>query len=121
MNKTNGTKRRLLLFVLCASGFFAGTAGAHPPSEVDLKYAPQDGTLTIAALHNVQNPADHYIKEYVIRVDGKEVEKVELTSQTTPQESDLVTKLPNLAKGSVIEVTAECNKFGERKASLTVE
>ncbi len=121
MNKTNGTKTGLLLFALCVSGLFAGVAWGHPPSEVDLKYASQDGILTIAALHSVQNPADHYIKEYVIKVDGKEVEKVTLTSQTTPQESDLVTKLPNLAKGSVIEVTAECNKFGERRASLTVE
>ncbi len=100
---------------------FTGAVWAHPPSSVELTFTPGDMNLVIVARHNVQDPSTHYIKEYIIEVDGKEIQRIEMTRQENTDDSTATVNLPNVVKGSVIKVTGECNKFGENSASLTVE
>ena len=52
---------------------------------------------------------------------AKEIEKKELTSQSSADTEVYEIILPGLKKGSVIEVETKCNQFGRKKGKLTVE
>ena len=112
--------KKMILFAMFFF-LFTSAAWAHPPSSVELSFTPGDMNLVIVAKHTVQDPSSHFIKEYIIEVDGKEVQRLEMTRQENTDDSTATVSLPNVAKGSVIKVTAECNKFGAGSASITVE
>ncbi|HOY39776.1 MAG: hypothetical protein KBB11_03825 [Bacteroidales bacterium] len=106
----------LTLFVLASLPFLIF---AHPPKKVKLNYTP--GELVIEVIHPVKDAAQHYIDQITILIDGKEYKILKYSSQTTNESLIIEVKVPDLQKGSVIQVKANCNKMGLKSGKLKVK
>lgn len=100
----------------------ASVAGwTHPPSELAIVYERDGGVLTVTASHRVGDGKTHYIKEFVLFIDGKKVESVTPSEQKDTAEAVATYKAGDLAKGTVVEAEAVCNKFGKIKEKIVIE
>lgn len=103
----------ILIVILCIA-----SVNAHPPSNLLILYNP-DNILNVTITHQVADVIDHHIKAVTIGVDGKQKKTYEYTSQ--PDLNEFTYSYPVLAeKGSTVQVTAECNKFGSLTRSITI-
>jgi len=112
-------KKILLAIILLAA--VPAIMNANPARKVTLKYDTESEKLTITILHPVRDTVTHYISEITILVDDQEIETKELTSQSSADSEVYEITLPNLKKGTKIEVQTKCNQFGRKKGKLTVE
>ncbi len=112
-------KRILLALILLA--VVPVVMNANPARKVTLKYDNETEKLTITILHPVRDTVKHYISEIAILVNDKEIEKKELTSQSSADTEVYEIILPDLKKGTKIEVQAKCNQFGRKTGKLTIK
>ena len=110
--------KNLFLFILF-SIFIGFAAQAHPASKVVVSY--KDGKLSIEAKHKVKDAADHYIKEVVVYVNGKEYKTLTFTKQASLEMEKIVIDFPEFKEGDVVEVKTTCNKFGTKTGKLTIK
>jgi hypothetical protein len=115
--KMNRKKLTALLFALAVG--LAFPALAHPPSDIVLDFNPKTATLNVKVMHNVMDPAMHYIKTVTVTVDGKEAAVKKITSQTSKATQETAIELKGVTKGSKITVKAECSIAGSKQAELT--
>jgi len=106
----------LLLFLM-----IPGILWAHPASSLDLTYDKDSSILEVVASHGVSDVSSHYIDRFEVFLDGKRYCELEVVQQFSLTEAVALFKLPVLKSGVLIEVEVDCNKFGKRKASVTVE
>lgn len=110
--------KKLFLFILFS--FFIGFAAqAHPASKVIVTY--KDGKLTVQANHKVKDATDHYIKEVIVYVNGKEYKTLTFTKQNSLEMETIVIDFPEYKEGDVVEVKTTCNKFGSKTGKLTIK
>jgi len=110
--------KKLFLFILF-SIFIGFAAQAHPASKVVVGY--KDGKLAIEAKHKVKNASEHYIKEIVVMVNGKEYKTLTFTKQNSLDKEMIVLDFPEFKEGDVVEVKTTCNKFGSKTGKLTIK
>jgi len=99
--------------------FFPLSSVAHGPSNVALSYDTAGQTLTVTITHSVSKPGGHFIDRVIVSKNGQEVLTQTYTSQPDALTFAYSYEIP-AAPGDVFEVKAKCNKFGSRKATLTV-
>lgn len=109
-------KTRLLLIVLVA--LVPLNLFAHAPKNLKLNYKAEEGKLEILIPHKVKKVEAHYIDVLTIWVDGEEYKTLTYDKQSTKESHELSIDL-KLEKGSTVEVKAECNKMGSKKAKFT--
>ncbi|MGD2250901.1 MAG: hypothetical protein PVF58_21080 [Candidatus Methanofastidiosia archaeon] len=90
---------------------------AHAPSEMTLEYDLDSQVLTVTIVHNVSDPASHYIFNIEIQVNTTET--YEYTNQPTESEFSYTYNVP-ASQGDTIMVIAECNLGGSMTQSLVV-
>jgi desulfoferrodoxin (superoxide reductase-like protein) len=120
INQTHYIMKKIL-FTLILLAALPLAMNANPARKVTLKYDAETEKLTVTILHPVRDTVKHYISEISILVDDKEIEKKELTGQSSADTEVYEITLPGLTKGSVIEVETKCNQFGRKKGKLTVK
>lgn len=91
---------------------------ADPAKKVNLTYS--NGKLKIEAIHKVNDVTTHYIDQIIIIVDGKVVQTLKPTKQSS-NESELVEIAVQAKKGSKIEVKTRCNQFGNKSGSIVIQ
>lgn len=102
-------------------GLFPAFLLANPPRNVEATLNKENGKWNIVAEHPVRDSVDHYIKLYTITVDNKEVKTVEFTVQATKEKQIKEVAIPEIKKGSKVEIKATCNKFGSKTLKFTAE
>lgn len=107
-------KRLLVLLALTTATFLV--ASAHPPKQIKLSL--EHNVLTADILHPVGDPADHYISQIIVKIDGKVVNESDLKRQTDKNHELITLEIPT--DGKEIEVTATCNKFGSKIQKLSI-
>ena len=109
-----------LCFALVAATLiltYPAVSEAHPPSDVVLTYDSPSQSLQVKITH--KSPwTSHYIKKVIVK-KNETVEEHEYTGQPDQNEFTYTYKLATVP-GDVIEVTAICNIFGSKKATLTI-
>lgn len=98
-----------------------GAILAHPPSDLTLSYDPATQILDVLAKHNVKNPESHFIDEFKVFVDDKQIYELGTSVQFSESTARALFYLPDLKAGTEITVEAECSKFGSRKQSIKVK
>ncbi|MDD5079582.1 MAG: hypothetical protein PHH68_04560 [Candidatus Omnitrophica bacterium] len=93
---------------------------AYPHSPYGITIAVNAQTVNIKVYHPVSEPASHYIKKVVVRVNGAEVKTDEFISQTGNYQS-LELEIPGLKKGDSLVITAYCSRYGELTRDTKVE
>ncbi|HNR28329.1 MAG TPA: desulfoferrodoxin family protein [Bacteroidales bacterium] len=94
---------------------------ANPAHKVTLVYDAETAKLSVTIVHPVMDTEKHFISEITVLVGDKEIEKKELTKQSTKESETYEITLPGLSKGNVITVEAKCNQFGRKSGKLTIK
>jgi len=93
---------------------------AHPAKSVSATYNATTGKLKISAVHQVKDVTNHYIITMVISVDGKVVKTLTYTKQSSTESQDDEVAVPEIKKGSKVDVKTKCNKFGTKSVSIVI-
>jgi hypothetical protein len=112
---------RYLAAFLLGFTLLCGFAGAHSPSDVEVKYNELSGELAVTVVHQVENPGTHYVKHVTVRLGTMVLADSSYTSQPDGSSFTYNFSLPQL-KGSVGEISVEvkCNQFGSRSGILVL-
>ena len=105
-----------LIIALCIS---AAPAGAHSPAAMSLAYNETAGELGVTITHQVIDPATHYVREVVVRVDGQTVKTIPYTSQ--PSSTTFSYSYPlQVQAGNSVKVDVSCILGGSITRTLLV-
>jgi hypothetical protein len=117
-------KRYVTLLLLFASFLLfslPAVSMAHPPSGIRVEYDGEARILEVTATHGVGDPADHFVKEFRIFVNGDMMFTLESRMQTSSSEGKAVFLIPWLEGGEEVRVEAQCNKVGTLKKVFVIE
>ncbi len=112
---------RKLYALMFAALFLTCIAGAHPASGIKLSYNNAEGVLRVSVAHSVKDAGSHYLSKITVSINGEEAVLHRLKGQNSDEGLELRYYLPGMKKGDKITVTAVCNKFGSKKASLKID
>jgi desulfoferrodoxin (superoxide reductase-like protein) len=76
--------------------------------------------LTIKVLHQVKDPADHFIRRIGIKTNDNVAVSIDYTRQTDKEGLDEAFTFSKICEGSKISVKATCNKFGMIERSFEI-
>ncbi|PKN38816.1 MAG: hypothetical protein CVU62_01035 [Deltaproteobacteria bacterium HGW-Deltaproteobacteria-2] len=108
----------VLLFVLMVFCLYPQISYANAPQDVKLEYNASTQNLAVTITHNSSSSGFHYIKN----IETKKNSVVLSTEKYDSQPAGTFTynyKVPAIA-GDKLEVTATCNFFGSKTATITV-
>jgi desulfoferrodoxin (superoxide reductase-like protein) len=108
----------VLLFVLMIFCFSPCVSYANAPQDVKLEYNALTQNLAVTITHNSSASGFHYIKYVEIKKNSVVFNTVEYDSQPAGTFTYNY-KVPAMA-GDKLEVTASCNLFGSKTATITV-
>lgn len=114
-------KKTLIIFIMGAACIFSfpWTAMAHPPKTISAEYDPATQNLTIRIDHGSFAPAMHYINKVEIKKNGETVLSKSYKGQPDKNPFDYIYNIP-AREGDVFDVTATCNLYGSKTASIKV-
>ncbi len=110
-------KKLMFLFILTV----AMTLTAHAPSDMTLTYEPETNLLTVEIDHGVRDTDRHYIDNVKLTNEGKEVIIHNISRQENEKGITLIYRIPDIAAGSVLSVTATCNRIGRMTRSIEIQ
>lgn len=110
-----------MCFLLGFLGVLVSQVWSHAPSKVTMAPSGEAGKWKVTAEHSVADSTSHYIELITVMVDGKELKKLELKKQSLKAREVQEVVLPQIRKGSKVEVRAKCNKLGAKTYSFTAE
>lgn len=100
----------------------AGSALAHPPSQILAQFSAETHVLEIRIPHSVADAkGDHYISEVRVFRNGEEIIVQYIASQFSPQEQRVQYLVIDAQKGDTLTIHARCNKFGDKRIDLVIE
>ncbi len=122
-NKLINTPMKKSLFTLLLLMVLPLVMNANPARKVTMAYDAETAKLSVTIVHPVMDTdtEKHFISEITVLVGDKEIEKKELTKQSTKESESYEITLPGLSKGNVITVEAKCNQFGRKSGKLTIK
>jgi len=112
----------MLFFLLLSLVLALGPAmvWGHGPKDITLAYDTGSRTLRVTLTHTVSNPHKHYIQTVSITRNGELIATHEYTGQ--PDSSPFTyTYTIEAEPGDMIEATADCNYFGSKTGTLTLD
>ena len=106
--------------VILAVAASASVVFAHPPSDLNLEYDPQNNVLHVSMTHVISGSMrEHHIREISLFKNETEYSKHFFAKQTSG--SQHIADLPLVAKtGDEIRIKAVCKKAGYAEAVLTI-
>ena len=96
------------------------TAESHPPSNLNLEYTGEDGTLTVKIGHRVGNPSRHYVEKISIFKNGNRLLEKDYSEQPSREGGEYEYTI-DVKTGDRIEVKGTCNRFGDISRSIVIE
>jgi len=112
---------RNFLLVLIFATAWAIPAWAHPPSKVDVAYDQALKQVKAIIMHDVSNPAAHYIFKADLIINGKIVQEQKFERQQDNSQEKVVFDAVELRPGDTVEVAGYCNISGKRSGSIKAE
>ena len=98
-----------------------GIALTHPPSDIQLQYDKKTNVLTVTALHQVRDSKQHYINEVDIWLDNTQIVTQKFSSQCDNTKQMAQYLVIDAKPGSIIKVSATCNRGGTLEKTLKVQ
>jgi len=112
--------RRITLFAILFL-FIATIAYAHPPSDIIITYDAANRILHAVIIHNVSNPANHYINKVDIGINGKEVIEHVISKQDNNTSQTVSYLIPDVKAGDKLSVEAYCSISGKLEKEIQVK
>lgn len=112
---------RKITAILIGLFLFSATVYAHPPQEIQVAYDAKTKMLSAVIVHNVSNPATHFIKHVDIALNGKEIIKQEVSRQDNNVSQSVIYVIPDARTGDVISVEGYCSISGKLSKEIKVQ
>jgi len=94
---------------------------AHPPSSVEVNFAPESKQLIISISHKVRNTARHFINKIEVLLNGQQIIVHKVSKQSSSATEKVSYVIPDAMEGDLITVKASCNIAGIRKGEIKVQ
>ena len=111
---------RQAIVVLIGIFLFSATAYAHPPQDITITFDVKTGMLTAVIMHNVSNPAAHFIEEVDVSINGHEIIKQKISRQNNNVSQSVAYFIPDARIGDVISVEGYCSISGKLMKEIKV-
>jgi len=108
---------KVLCWTVLLSLGFCGLLFSHPPVDIETKVSGTQIDITVN--HPVGDPNTHYIDKIEVFLNGIKVSEQSFKQQDGNFQKTTVT-VPSLKKGDAVEVSANCNRFGNLRKSTAV-
>lgn len=95
-------------------------AYAHPPSGIIITFDPKTRILNAVIMHEVSNPANHFINRVDIALNGKEIIEHTLSRQDNNVSQTVAYLIPDAKTGDILSVEAYCSISGKLKKEIIV-
>ena len=96
-------------------------AYAHPPSGIIITFDPKTKILNAVIMHEVSNPAKHFISRVDIALNGREIIEHTLSRQDNNLSQSAAYLIPEAKTGDILSVEAYCNISGKLKKEIEVK
>ncbi|HTY45406.1 MAG TPA: hypothetical protein VMD52_05410 [Patescibacteria group bacterium] len=113
-------KRILLLLPAVFLIALCSVAYAHPPQDITITYDTKTKMLTAVILHNVSNPANHYIAKVDVGRNGREIIEHHISRQDNNATQTVTYFIPDAAPGDTLSVEGYCSISGKLKKEIKV-
>jgi hypothetical protein len=109
--------------IVCFSGIFVfflltATVYAHPPSDIKVTFDPKTKILSALIIHDVSNPATHFIKKVDVSLNGKEIVEQAISRQDNPNSQAVSYLIPDFKEGDRLAVEGYCSISGKLEKQL---
>jgi hypothetical protein len=111
---------KIFIALLCFLFLAASFANAHPPSDVVITFDPASKILTAVIVHNVSNPANHFIRKVDVSMNGKEVINHFISKQDNNETQTVMYLLPDAKANDLVSVEAYCSISGKLEKLITI-
>jgi RNA-binding protein YhbY len=112
---------RKIIAILIGVFLSSTTAYAHPPQDIQITFDAKAKMLSAVIVHNVSNPATHFIKEVDIALNGKEIIKQKMSRQDNNVSQSVMYVIPDANEGDLISVEGYCSISGKLSKEIKVQ
>jgi len=110
--------KKLAVFFLLFLTVAVFNATAHPPSDIKITFDPATKMLEAIIFHDVNNPAQHFIKKVDIGLNGHEVVSQSISRQDNNESQTVRVLIPDAKIGDVLSVEGYCSISGKLEKEL---
>lgn len=114
-------KKIAVLLVLLIIFATSSIAYAHPPSDIKITFDTKTKMLNAVIIHNVSDPAKHYIKKVDVGLNGKEIIEHSISREDNNISQTVAYLIPDAKPGDVISVEGYCSISGALTKKITVK
>lgn len=107
----------VVLFLLVFSSFVF----AHPSADIIFNYDSKAKIISVGIAHSVENLQKHFVKQIIIKVNGKNWISQNFLSQVNPNAQAASYAVVDLRKGDIVQITAICNEAGELTKTFKID
>jgi len=115
-------KKKIAVFlIICLFVTVYSIVYAHPPSDIIITYDAATKTLKAVIMHNVSNPAGHFIKKVDIALNGQEIIEHKISRQDNNTTQTVTYLIPDTKAGDTLSVEAYCSISGKLEKEIKVK
>jgi hypothetical protein len=115
-----GEMKKITVFLMLLLAVAVTSAYAHTPSDMKITFDPATKVLKLVIMHDVPDPALHYIGRVNVDLNGKEVINDKLSHQDNNTSETLSYTIPNAKPGDIITVYVRCSIIGRLKRKIKI-
>ncbi len=112
---------RAMVFLVLFLAAAVMNAYAHPPSDIKITFDPKTKVLQAIIMHDVKDPAKHFIKKVDVGVNGTEVISQTISQQDNKESQTVHYLIPDAKAGDVLSVEGYCSISGKLEKELNVQ
>lgn len=113
-------KKITVFMLICLVIAVSSVAYAHPPSDIIITFDPKTKILNAVIMHNVSNPASHFVKKVDIALNAKEIIEHTLSRQDNNSNQTVSYMIPDAKAGDILSVEAYCSISGKTKKQIEI-
>ena len=118
--KERGMKR-VTFFLLLFLAAMVINAYAHPPSDIKITFDPVTKVLQAVIMHDVKDPAQHFIKTVGVGLNGKVVISQAISRQDNNESQTVSYLIPDAKAGDVLSVEGYCSISGKLEKEIKAQ
>ena len=118
VNKEGSMRKAMVL--IAAMLLFFSPVYAHPPSDILIKFDPQTKILQAEIIHQVSNPASHFIAKVDVGLNNKEIISQVISRQDNNVSQTVSFLIPDASVGDILSVEGYCSLSGKLEKQIKV-
>ena len=114
-------KSRTDMIFLLVMGLFPLSGFAHAPNKIIVHYDLEKKEVKVTMVHPTPDVVKHTVDKLLIYLNDKEIIVQHYSKQKLAKQQEAHFIIPSLKKNDTLTLIASCNKYGKKKATITVE